>query len=101
LNGGTSYAGVHLVDELRKASAERIERGNHGNGKTWYEQTPQERQYFRTIRAPWWARVTKNTLDVATYHLPELFYERQASSRRCSSATGRSSAGAARSRAKT
>jgi hypothetical protein len=73
-----SYAGAHLVDELRKASAERIDRGNYGNGKNWYEQTPEERQYYRTIRAPWWARVTKNTLDVATYHLPELFYERQA-----------------------
>jgi Amidohydrolase len=73
-----SYAGAHLVDELRKASAERIDRGNYGNGKNWYEQTPEERQYYRSIRAPWWARVTKNTLDVATYHLPELFYERQA-----------------------
>jgi predicted TIM-barrel fold metal-dependent hydrolase len=73
-----SYAGAHLVDELRKASAERIDRGSFGNGKNWYEQSPEERQYYRTIRAPWWARVTKNTLDVATYHLPELFYERQA-----------------------
>jgi amidohydrolase family protein len=73
-----SHGGAHLVDELRKASAERIDRGTYGNGKNWYEQTPEERQYYRTIRAPWWARVTKNTLDVATYHLPELFYERQA-----------------------
>lgn len=73
-----SHGGAHLVDELRKASAERIDRGSYGNGKNWYEQTPEERQYYRTIRAPWWARVTKNTLDVATYHLPELFYERQA-----------------------
>jgi hypothetical protein len=73
-----TYAGAHLVDELRKASAERIDRGAYGNGKNWYEQTPEERQYYRSIRAPWWARVTKNTLDVATYHLPELFYERQA-----------------------
>lgn len=73
-----NYGGARLVDELRKASAERIDRGSYGNGKNWYEQTPEERQYYRTIRAPWWARVTKNTLDVATYHLPELFYERQA-----------------------
>src|SRR4051794_8836188 len=72
------YGGNRLVDELRKASAERIERGNAGNGKSWYEQTAEERQYYRSIRAPWWARVTKNTWDVATYHLPELFYERQA-----------------------
>jgi predicted TIM-barrel fold metal-dependent hydrolase len=72
------YGGNRLVDELRKASAERIERGNAGNGKSWYEQTAEERQYYRSIRAPWWARVTKNTWDVATYHLPELFYQRQA-----------------------
>lgn len=73
-----TYAGPHLVDELRKATAERIDRGNVGNGKNWYDQTPEERHYYRTFRSPWWARVTKNTLDVATYHLPELLYERQA-----------------------
>ena len=72
------YGGSALVDALRKASADRIERGGIGNGKSWYEQTPAERSYYRSIRAPWWARVTKNTLDVATYHLPELLYERQA-----------------------
>ena len=74
---GLIDGGVKLVDALRKASASRIGRGGIGNGKNWYEQTPEERQYYRTIRAPWWARVTKNTLDVATYHLPELLYERQ------------------------
>src|ERR1044071_7250189 len=63
-----NYGGSELVDALRKASAERIERGGIGNGKTWYEQTPAERSYYRSIRAPWWARVKKNTLDVATYH---------------------------------
>lgn len=73
-----SYGGPQLVDELRKASQDRIERGGVSNGKNWYEQTPQERQHYRTIRAPWWARVTKNTLDVATYHIPELLYQRQA-----------------------
>lgn len=72
-----SYGGKHLVDELRKASESRIDRGGIGNGKNWYEQTPEERQYYRTIRSPWWARVTKNTLDVATYHIPALLYERQ------------------------
>jgi hypothetical protein len=74
----TTYGGAHLVDELRKASADRIGRGGVGNGKNWYEQTAEERKYYRTIRSPWWARVTKNTLDVATYHLPELLYQRQA-----------------------
>ena len=73
-----SYDGVQLVDELRKASQDRIERGGVNSGKTWYEQTPEERQYHRTSRAPWWARVTKNTLDAATYHIPELLYQRQA-----------------------
>jgi len=72
------YGGSKLVDELRKASLDRLERGNVGDGKSWYEQTAEERQYFRSFRSPWWARVTKNTLDVATYHLPELLYERQA-----------------------
>ncbi|MET0342429.1 MAG: amidohydrolase family protein [Polyangiales bacterium] len=72
------YAGAHLVDELRKASVSRLDRGGVGNGKNWYEQTPEERQYYRTLRSPWWARVTKNTLDVATYHIPSLLYERQA-----------------------
>jgi predicted TIM-barrel fold metal-dependent hydrolase len=72
-----SHGGSHLVDELRKASESRIERGGASNGKNWYEQTAQERHYYRSIRAPWWARVTKNTLDVATYHIPALFAERQ------------------------
>ena len=62
----SSYGGAQLVDELRKASQDRIERGGVSNGKNWYEQTPEERHYYRSIRAPWWARVTKNTLDVAT-----------------------------------
>jgi len=74
----SKHGGSHLVDELRKASVERLERGNVGNGKNWYEQTDEERKYFRSLRAPWWARVTKNTLDVATYHLPDLLAERQA-----------------------
>lgn len=72
-----THAGAHLVDALRKAGEDRASRGGVGNGKSWYEQTPEERQHYRTIRSPWWARVTKNTLDVATYHLPELLYERQ------------------------
>jgi hypothetical protein len=73
-----TYGGAHLVDQLRKVSVNRIERGGISNGKNWYEQTPTEREYYRSIRAPWWARVTKNTLDVATYHIPALLYERQA-----------------------
>jgi len=73
-----NYGGPQLVDELRKAAEYRIERGNISNGKSWYEQSQEERFYYRSIRAPWWARVTKNALDVATYHIPGLLYERQA-----------------------
>ncbi len=71
-----NYGGSHLVDELRKAENSRL--NSRIEGKDWYQQTPEERQYYRTLRAPWWARVTRNTLDLATYTLPELLYERQA-----------------------
>lgn len=71
-----NYGGSYLVDELRKAENSRL--NSRIEGKDWYQQTPEERQYYRTLRAPWWARVTRNTLDLATYTLPELLYERQA-----------------------
>ena len=70
------YGGVKLVDELRKAESSRL--NSKTEGKDWYQQTPEERQNNRTIRSPWWARVTRNTLDLATYTLPALLYERQA-----------------------
>ncbi|MFN9558255.1 MAG: amidohydrolase, partial [Dolichospermum sp.] len=69
------YGGVKLVDELRKAEFYRL--NSKIDGKDWYQQTPEERQYNRTLRSPWWARVTRNTLDLATYTLPALLYERQ------------------------
>ena len=72
-----NYGGVGLVDALRRASGAR-RNATLRDGRDWYEQTPEERQRHRTIRLPWWARVTRNTLDVATYHLPALLYERQA-----------------------
>jgi hypothetical protein len=71
-----NYGGSHLVDEIRKAETYRL--NSKSDGKDWYQQTPEERQYYRTLRSPWWARVTRNTLDLATYTLPELLYERQA-----------------------
>ncbi|MBD3887256.1 amidohydrolase family protein [Phormidium tenue FACHB-886] len=71
-----NYGGAELVDELRKSETYRL--NSLKDGKDWYQQTPEERQYYRTIRSPWWARVTRNTLDLATYTLPELLYERQA-----------------------
>ena len=70
------YGGSGLVDALRKALGSRFV--TRGVGKDWYQQTPEERQHHRTLRAPWWARVTRNTLDLATYTLPELLYERLA-----------------------
>ncbi len=71
------YGGNALVDALRKALGGRFVTRT-GGGKDWYQQTPEERQYHRTLRAPWWARVTRNTYDLATYTLPALLYERLA-----------------------
>src|SRR5690606_26512659 len=69
------YGGTQLVDEFRRASNERAR--SESNGQDWYAQTPEHRHSQRPRRNPWWARVTDNTLDVATYHLPQLLYERQ------------------------
>lgn len=68
------YGGGELVDALRKVLGSRFK--TRSNGKDWYQQTQEERRYYRTLRAPWWARVTRNTLDLATYTLPELLAER-------------------------
>ncbi|MGH8810579.1 MAG: amidohydrolase family protein [Advenella sp.] len=70
------YGGGTLVDALRKVLGSRF--NTRSNGKDWYQQTLAERQYHRTLRSPWWARVTRNTLDLATYTLPELLAERLA-----------------------
>ena len=71
-----NYGGAKLVDELRKVESSRL--NSKVDGRDWYQQTPEERQHYRTVRSPWWARVTRNTLDLATYTLPKLLYERQA-----------------------
>jgi len=68
------YGGGELVDALRKVLGSRF--NTRSNGKDWYQQTQEERRYYRTLRSPWWARVTRNTLDLATYTLPELLAER-------------------------
>lgn len=70
------YGDGKLVDALRKSLGSR--HNTRSKGKDWYQQSEQERRYYRTLRSPWWARVTRNTLDLATYTLPELLYERQA-----------------------
>ncbi|ARP80667.1 amidohydrolase [Bordetella genomosp. 8] len=71
------YGGSKLVDALRKAQGGRFTSRSAG-GKDWYQQTAEERQYHRTLRSPWWARVTRNTYDLATYTLPALLHERLA-----------------------
>ena len=68
------YGGGKLVDALRRVLGSRF--NTRSDGKDWYQQTDAERRYHRTMRSPWWARVTRNTLDLATYTLPELLYER-------------------------
>lgn len=69
------YGGSALVDALRKALGGRFATRS-AQGKDWYQQSPEERQHHRTLRSPWWARVTRNTLDLATYTLPDLLAER-------------------------
>jgi len=69
------YGGSALVDALRKSLGGRFATRSAA-GKDWYQQSAEERQQHRTLRAPWWARVTRNTLDLATYTLPDLLAER-------------------------
>lgn len=69
------YGGGKLVDALRRALGSRFHTRS-SQGKDWYAQSHTERQYHRTLRSPWWARVTRNTYDLATYSLPALLAER-------------------------
>lgn len=41
------YGGAKLVDELRKSENSRL--NSKSEGKDWYQQTLEERQYYRTI----------------------------------------------------
>jgi hypothetical protein len=59
------YGGAKLVDALRKALGSRYSSRSTGN-LDWYQQSDQERHHNRTLRSPWWARVTRNTFDLAT-----------------------------------
>jgi predicted TIM-barrel fold metal-dependent hydrolase len=47
-------------------------RGRNG----WYRRSPAERREHHTVRPPWWALPTRNTLDRATATLPKLLAER-------------------------
>ncbi len=47
-----------------------------GGGQNWYKMSDAERRRNRTMRGPWWALPTRNTLDRCTAMLPRLYYER-------------------------
>jgi predicted TIM-barrel fold metal-dependent hydrolase len=70
-----AVGGSKAVDGFRK-----IVSGGHGvrgfGAADWYGQTPEERRDRRSVRPPWWSLPTKNTLDFATFALPELLHER-------------------------
>ncbi|XXX79345.1 amidohydrolase family protein [Sorangium sp. So ce134] len=66
------YGGAKYVDEFRQA----INRGFGYLSNEWYELTPEQRAAQRSVRPPWWALPTKNTLDLATVSLPRLLHER-------------------------
>ena len=70
------HGGAQAVDQFRQA----INRGFGYLSNEWYELSPEERAKRRSVRPPWWALPTKNTLDLATVSLPALLYERIAES---------------------
>src|SRR5688572_10389302 len=70
------HGGAKSVDQFRAA----INRGFGYLSNEWYDQTPEERAARRSVRPPWWALPTKNTLDLATVSLPRLLHERIAES---------------------
>lgn len=67
-----------LLDYFRAAGggelADRMERGSKAAG--WYGMSEEEKIHRRSMRGPWWALPTKNTLDRCTAMLPKLYYER-------------------------
>ncbi|MCZ6887056.1 MAG: amidohydrolase family protein [Gammaproteobacteria bacterium] len=70
-----------LMDFIKEAGGEKAvadfgtqTRGGRSAG--WYQMNWDERRYHRTMRAPWWALPTKNTLDRCTAMLPKLYHER-------------------------
>ncbi len=46
------------------------------NSKSWYDMTPEQRQYHNQMRPAFWAAPAENTLDRATAMLPRLMHER-------------------------
>src|SRR3954470_15074996 len=70
------HGGPKSVDQFRAA----INRGFGYLSNEWYELSPEQRAANRSVRPPWWALPTKNTLDLATVSLPRLLHERTAES---------------------
>lgn len=56
---------VERYKEVRKAAR-----------SAWYNQSWEERKAHRTARPPWWTVPTFDTLDLATFALPKLLYQR-------------------------
>src|SRR5579863_7424753 len=69
-----------LLDYVKKVGGDslvkRYREGLQGGLLGWYRQTPEQRREQRTMRPPWWALPTKNTLDRATSSMPKLLHER-------------------------
>jgi len=67
-----------LHDTIKQVGgASVLERYLSRNGRSgWYRRSPEERREHHTVRPPWWALPTKNTLDRATATLPKLLAER-------------------------
>ena len=71
-----------LMDYIKESGGEdavtdfrsNMRGGNTGPG--WYQMNWDERRDNRSIRAPWWALPTKNTLDRCTAMLPKLYHSR-------------------------
>jgi len=63
-----------LSDFITAAGGNELKQG--GISDPWYQMTWDERRHRRSMRGPWWALPTRNTLDRCTAMLPKLYYER-------------------------
>jgi predicted TIM-barrel fold metal-dependent hydrolase len=65
-----------FFDCLHEVAGPEIAERFRLSGARWYRQSEAERRERRTVRPPWWALPTKNTLDRATGTFPRLLHER-------------------------
>src|SRR5437899_6813319 len=65
-----------FFDCLREVAGREIAGKFRLSGARWYRQSEAERRDHRTVRPPWWALPTRNTLDRATGTFPRLLHER-------------------------